>query len=131
MFLPSERESKVQHEQNLTCTHLLDTSGDCGGVNEKWLPRRLIGCSLVGGCVSLGGGPWSFRSSSQAPCHSLFLLPAHPNEELSAPSPASCLSVHLHTSSHHDGNGLSGVLKVPCPSPHASSTVYCGHSEHY
>lgn len=37
---------------------------------------------------------------------SLFLLPASPNLELSAPSPALCLPL-CHTTPHLDNNGLN------------------------
>ena len=57
--------------------------------------------------MSLGRG---FEVSDvQARCSvslSLFLLPADPDVELSAPSPAPCLSAHYHASCHDD-NGLN------------------------
>jgi hypothetical protein len=43
-------------------------------------------------------------SEAQAmPSHSLFLLPAYPDVELSATTPAPCLLVYHHAS-HHDNN---------------------------
>jgi hypothetical protein len=39
---------------------------------------------FVGGSVSLGGGLWGFKCSSQAQYLSIFLLPADPGYELSS-----------------------------------------------
>ena len=43
--------------------------------------------------------------------HSLFLLPANPDVELVATSPAPCLPACCHAS-HHDDNGLN-LCKTP------------------
>jgi hypothetical protein len=80
---------------------------NCGSLNkivliESGTIRR---CSLVGGSASPGGGFWGLRSSSQVLCI-LFSLPADPDLELSAPSPALCQYVCHHVSCN-DENGLN------------------------
>lgn len=59
-------------------------------------------CGLVGGVILLEE---MCHWTRQAQCHSLFLLPANRDVDLSAPSPALCLPVHSHVS-HHDNNDL-------------------------
>ena len=61
-------------------------------------------CGIVGGSMSLGGGLWAFRCSSQTQYLS-FLMSANPDIEFLAISPASCLP-ECYRASCHDDNGL-------------------------
>jgi hypothetical protein len=56
--------------------------------------------------VSLGVGLWGFRCSSQAQCHTLFLLPADPDVELSA-----TVGSHSGLPGQPDGNLFQAVNK--------------------
>jgi hypothetical protein len=76
---------KKYGDLNESGPHRLRESDIVGGV------ALLESLWLIGGSVSQEEGFEVFRSSSQAQCHSLFLLPADPDVDLSAPSPAPSL----------------------------------------
>lgn len=58
---------------------------------------------LVGGSFSVSFDLWSFMSSSDAKCPSLFMLPPNPDVKLLVPSLEPCLPAYCHTF-HHDDN---------------------------
>ena len=62
-------------------------------------------CGLAGGGVSLGMGFDVSEAQVRPSVHCLFLMPANPDVEPSATSPAPCLNVCCHAS-HDDDNGL-------------------------
>jgi hypothetical protein len=75
-------------------------------------PQRVV---LLGGMILLeevchgGGGGWALSSQNLKPgpvAHLFFLLPAHPDVEVSATSLAPCLPVCCHASCQ-DNNGLN------------------------
>jgi hypothetical protein len=79
----------------------------------KMAPIGSLGVSLLGGVAlkeevcHYWGGLWDFRKSSQAQCHSLFLLPTNWNVELLATLQHHvCLHTALPAASFHDDNRL-------------------------
>jgi hypothetical protein len=95
------------------CSVITVTRGNynfCGSLNEKG-PHRFIGsgtsrrCGLVGGSMSLWVSFEASEAQARPQCHSLFLLSADPNIELSATSPVPCLPV-CHCASCHNDSGL-------------------------
>lgn len=86
-------------------TMLIDT---CGGLNRHGLHRLtclnalFIGSDTIRGCGLVEAG----KTLLEEVCLILFLLPTDLNVELSATSPALCLTVYNHTSCH-DNNVLN------------------------
>lgn len=83
-----------------------------------WDPE---GIALLRGVVLLeevyycGGWLWGYTCSSYVQSHSLLLLPLGQDVELSASSPAPCISGCCHNS-HHEDNGLKLWSCKPAPS---------------